>query len=214
MSEGFTTSRGVTVKFVGIASLLDKLNGQFHLPDAPFYEITTATGAKEKHLHDDTTVQTDEERAALAAYKVEIARLNAEQQAKLTRLVLLRGITFDYPTDEMWVKEQAYLGIQVPDEPMDRRLHYIETEVIANAADVEAITLGVMEASGVPEEMVRQMAESFRHSLGESNGHEAGGPDPDGNGLGMVLQPEIRTGASGVSDGKMDERVRRRKSRR
>lgn len=214
MGESFTTSRGVKVNFVGITTLLDKLNAQFHLPEPPYYEIKTATGAVEKHLHDETTVQTDEEKQALAGYQSECARLNAEQQARLTRLVLLRGITFEYPQSDDWIKEQTYLGIAVPDDPLERRLHYIETEVIAGVADVEAVMLGVLAASGVPEDLLKQVEATFRHSLGQSNGHETGGPAAGTDGQGLEPEPALRAHPGGDAVGDPPQRVRRSRGRR
>lgn len=210
----YKTARGVEVNFVGIATLLDKLNGQFRLPDPPSYEVKLATGGTERHVHDETTVQTDEEKKALADYQSECTRITNEHALKLTRLVVLRGMTFDYPASDDWVKEQEFLGIQVPADPMERRLHYVETEVLGTKEDVEAVMLGVMRASGVNEEMVLAMEDSFRHPLGKSEGNETLGADAAPDGAGMALCDPIRAGDGGVRPGQVAKRVRRRQSGR
>jgi hypothetical protein len=214
MSQTVTTSRGVTVTCLPIQSLLDKLNAQYKPPEPPSYEVKTATGAVERHAHDATTLETDEDRAAWQAYLQARADAQTAQSLALTRLVLLRGISVDMPTDEQWVKEQEWLGLQVPDDPFERKLHYIETEVIAGVADIEAIMLGVMRESGVPEELLAQMDATFRHQVGQFNGHEAGGPATPADGPGVVLQPAVRAGEGGRANGHDGKPVRRARSKR
>lgn len=209
MSETVKTTRGVTVTCLPIQTLLDKLNGQFKLPEPPTYEVKTAMGAVERHAHDETTLDTDADRTAWAEYQKQTAAAQAAHNLALTRLVLLRGIAVDIPADDAWAKEQQWLGITVPVEPIERKLHYIETEVISGIADIEAIMVGVMRASGVPEDLLAQMEASFRRSLGKRNGDETGGPATPADGAGVVLQPPLRDGEGGDTDGADGKPVRR-----
>lgn len=205
----YTTSRGITVEFCGIATLLDKLQAAHsqNAPKPPTYQQDSANG-KVTFDHDATTIETDEEKAAWAEY----VKAREEHQAKynlaLTRLVLMRGLIVEMPQDNAWEQQQKFLGIPVPVDALERRMHWLETEVIGGVADMEKIMLGVMGASGVPEELLSQMAESFRHPLERDTTSESE------NEAGQVdSHAEIRTSADRVQAGQVNERVGRRKRR-
>lgn len=214
MNETVKTSRGVTVTCLPIQTLLDKLNAQYQPPEPPFYEVKTATGAIEQHAHDVTTLDTDADKAAWADYQKRKGEAESERNKALTRLVLLRGICVEIPEGETWVKEQEYLGIRIPEEPIERKLHYIETEVLGGIGDVEAIMLGVMRASGVPEDLLQQMESTFRRAVGKLNGDETSRPAPTANGTGMVLQPAVRASQGGNQNGANGQPVRRPRRKR
>lgn len=200
----FTTSRGVEVTFHGIALLLDKLQDSFRPPDPPTYEtelpgtLDPATGKPrtETHILDAQSAVTDEDKAALAAYEAKAAEVLNAYNAAMMRLIYLRGITYAEPAGDAWVAEQSFLGLEVPLEPIERKLHYIETEVIGTPEDIEQIMLGVMEASSVPQATLDGMQAAFRSAMGQSGRNEAGGPAAaDANRQSLVLQPPVRAGA-------------------
>ena len=217
----YTTSRGVVIHFNGIASLLDILDGQFKPPDPPTYTRQSLAGVQTLP-HDETTledpdgdpVKTAENRAAWSKYLESARQVRIEHEKALTRLCYLRGIQVDLPEDETWMAEHRLIGLTVPEDPSERKLYYISTEVVATVEDAKAVVLGVLEASGIPEEVLGQMADSFRYPMGESGRGSAGEPTDRGNGSGMVLQSPVRAGASSIPDGKIPKRVRRRKHSR
>lgn len=165
-SRTFTTSRGYTVRFRNIAYLLNKLPAP--KIDPPTYEVPTKTGVTEIHAHDETTLKTDEERAAWKEY---LARHNAawrKYDLDFTRLILMHGVIVDMPADDTWVKQQEFTGIAVPTDPLERRWHWLETELVGGGADVNAIIIGVLAESEVSEEVLASMADSFRYPLGQN----------------------------------------------
>lgn len=161
----FTTSRGFEITFQPIPQMLiDRVRTSHKLPEPPYYEIKTLTGAIEKHAHDETTLETDADRAAWADYQRQLAETNEHINRSFMRLVFLRGIEIEMPQDDTWVREQKLLGITIPDDPLERKLHWIETEVIATVDDADRITRGALEASGVPQEALAQAEDTFRRS--------------------------------------------------
>lgn len=203
--EKFTTSRGVEVEFLSIATLLDAITASHPPPQPPVYEVQTATGAVEKHEHNVTTLETDADKAAWAQY-LEAGRAQQRKlQAAITKVVLLRGMKAPpMPEGDGWVKEHEFLGMSVPDDPLERRLHWIETEVLAGQADVEAVMLGVMRASGTPEELLRQMEATFRRAPRRQAAGRADAAQGQVDG-----QPEVRAGQNGRQKRPHREPVRR-----
>lgn len=188
----FTTSRGKVVTFLPIATLLDKIRASHPMPKPPTYKVETKLGGVEIHEHNETTLETDEEKTAWANFQMQLAEAQAELNRALTRAILMRGLVFEYPSNYDWIKEQEFLGIKVPEDANERRLHYAETEVMGSVDDYEGVTLGVMGASGVSEDLLKQMDASFRRSLGRVE-RDAVEPVADSTGQ-VVPQSEVRAG--------------------
>lgn len=191
MNKTFTTSRGIEIEFLPIPTLLEKLQAQHPMPGPPTYTIETATGVKETHPHDETTLETDEDKAAWADYQARLKAATSAFNLALMRLVLLRGIKVEIPEDDGWVREQAFIGIAVPEAPLERRMHWLETEALANESDYMQAVSGVMEASGVPEEVIGEAQATFRGELGSKAAQGAATP-PNGHKLGD--KPAVRAG--------------------
>lgn len=166
----FTTSRGKKVKILGLSQLLlDKIRGSVPDPERPTYTATTVAGKVETHFHDETTLQSDEDRAMWDAY------LKAKQDAqntlkeRLVRAILMKGIEVDAPTDDGWFEMQEFLGLTVPTNGLERAYDYICTEVIGNGDDLTTIMEMVMRATGVPEEALAEAQASFRSAMAQVN---------------------------------------------
>lgn len=206
----FTTSRGIALTLKPIPQMLiDRVQNAHKLPPPPTYEIKTAAGTNESHAHDETTLETDDDRAAWQAYIAERDQATQDANRAFMRLVFLRGVECELPGDETWVREQAMMGITVPTDPLEKRLHYLETEVIATIGDADAIVRGVLEASGVPMEALAQAEDTFRHSPQRD---ETGRPDVEAEQVDD--DAAIRASDDRVKTGNDDEPVRRARKRR
>lgn len=188
----FTTSRGVRLEFLPIPTLLEKLQVQHPMPAPPTYEVKTATGAVELHQHDETTLDTDADKAAWAEYQVRLKAATDRLNLALMRLVLLRGLKVDMPAPNGWVHEQQFIGIQVPDDPLELKLHWLQTEALASQEDYLQAVAGVMEASGVPEEVISQAEATFR---GKVERQTAGGLAAEKDRQELDNEQPVRAGA-------------------
>lgn len=181
--QTYTTARGVTVEFLPIPRLLDKLQAARAeaMPKPPTYKVEVIGGRTEEHEHDEKTIAEPDtpeaDKQAWAQYKEKLAELDDDYNSKLARLVLTRGIRYEPHQNGDWVAEHEWLGLHVPDDPRERALHYIETEVIGGQADIQEIILGVWRASGVPEELISQIEAAFQRALGRAGGNQAGESD-------------------------------------
>jgi hypothetical protein len=199
MGKEYTTTRGVTVTFCGIAMLLDKLQAAYPPPDPPTYEVElpgtldpkTQKPRTEKHFHDATTLETEEDKQAWAEYELRRGAVVKRYSEALMRLVFLRGIRYPKPAED-WMLAQTACGIEVPEDPIERQLHYVETEVIGDAEDIGAIMSGVMEASGTPEEVLTGIRDSFRDSLGYPQPAHASNGTSDVQRVGLDVQYAVR----------------------
>lgn len=163
-SGKMVTSRGVEIEFMPIPPRMlqkfDELNPE---PEPPFYEVTTATGAKERHEHTDTTVKTDAEKAALAEYN----RKRSEHIDRFIKFFCLRGIKVSASYDD-WVDEQTFLELPVPESKAAAKYEWLIGAVLSSVDDYKAVVIGIMQASGVPDNLLAQVSEQFR---GDVEGH-------------------------------------------
>lgn len=164
----YVTSRGVKIKFVGIANLIRSLQKSLDAtkPMPPKYSVKTMGGAVEWHDHDATTINTQEEKDAYASYLAKKAEWDTESNYKLMRLILIEGIEIPIPANGDWKNKQRALGIDIPentdDDPFKERIHYIETEIIGSKQDYKEIFLGVTRIAGVSEEDLSAAEDLFR----------------------------------------------------
>ena len=179
MNETFLTSTGVQLTLKPISPLLrDKVIAGVVWPEQPTYEAETVTGAIEVHEHDETTLETDEDKAAWQEYLLATARAEQEASLRVAQMMFQRGIDYEaieLPKDKKWIRDQEELGVEIPSDPLKRKRHYVETELLTSNDELKMLTLRLMAmGGGVDEEVLRQVEASFR---GEMEGPPAGEPE-------------------------------------
>ncbi len=144
----------------------ERLRGAGTLSPRPTYSVTTASGAVETYPHDATTLQTDEDKAAWAAYEAGQLAFQREKAASATRLYLTRGLMIGDPPQE-WIADMAALGIALPENVADRRYEYILMDVLPTPEDLirAMAALTRLSMAGSPQEDIDAVEASFRRSL-------------------------------------------------
>ncbi len=177
MGKTFKTSRGIEIECLPIPTLVEKLQARHPMPEPPTYTVDTITGVQEVHPYDEATVAalgTEEATAAWAEYQQKLKAATSAYNQALMRLVMLRGIKFELPATDEWIQEQKWIGLAVPDDPRERKLHWLETEALATLEDYTELLNGVMEASGIPQEVLDQAEATFRREVAGTD--ETAGP--------------------------------------
>jgi len=148
----------------------------------PMYEVTDAGGGTQLLEHDAASVSTPEERAAWDAYQTALTNRAGYVNEKLLNFMLSRGLAIELPADDTWAKNQEFWGVEVPTDPQARIQHYIQTEVLGSAQDIEDLTVAIMGATGVKTEVLEAARASFRGDLRQGSGSpgSTGGPIPVG----------------------------------
>lgn len=140
-------------------------------PLPPTYESPTAGGDIEINYHDETTLQTDEEKAAWKVYEAKLSEWNTARNQRFMRILFSRGVKLDLDAAALdrWLREMKYLGVEVPegdpDDPevyIEQQVMYVETEMIGHPNDMMTIMKEVMTLSGVDEVEVAAATKLFR----------------------------------------------------
>jgi len=178
------TSRNVELECQPVGALLDaaseNVSKQIDWPKVPTYESTFAGGDVEVFEYNEKTIAgehvPDEDKQAWADYIVAKEKAEAEYNVKLmntlTRIVATDGVrALNAPDEGEWIKRQEWQGLAVPEDPLERSLHYFLTVAIGDIEnDMMGVYKGIILASGRSEEDVERIEQFFRSSVGDNGG--------------------------------------------
>jgi hypothetical protein len=194
-----TTVAGRKVKILPVArvltarirlGLLKEYESRGEVMTIPTYFVKTVAGDTQEFPHDEKTIleAPQEDRDKWAAFFNAQIRFEAEASAKAAEFLLTRGIVIDDSEMESALKSQTEYNIDIPTDPIKRKLHYIETEILTTTLDIINATQAIilLSMSGVEEETLRAVEESFRRAL-ESAGRPRFTATEDGQG--KLVQP-------------------------
>lgn len=180
--DSVTLRNGKTIQVAAVSPLLlqrieEAYKKEHPKPIKPTYEAKTAGDGTEIIEHDETTLQTDEERNAWAKWKQDDQVWQSGLNLRFLRAFVLKGVHFEQVNFEEWEEEQAFLGLTVPDSAPERKIHYFETEFISHKSDVQAVTFAIMRKSGMDEEGLSTVDKLFRGEVAKEtpdNGSQPG----------------------------------------
>ena len=111
------------------------------------------SGEFETHYHDEETVAGNPElEEAWREYKRAASLWQRGQSDVMMKAIALKGIEFDMPETDDWIAEQELLGIEVPEDPASRRVHYLQTEIVGSVKDMVRLLFSSMGMTGMDEE--------------------------------------------------------------
>ena len=188
-----TTSRGVDVECLPVAEMFDaqeeSLRAGVEWPEKPVHVITDVAGSQIEQALTQEWVgsgqASDEETEAWEEYLVAQTRAQAEYEGKrdeaLPRLLAYKGIRLvNESLTEKWTEDHEWMGFTVPDDPRERMLHFLRTEILGNAGnDMIEIMLGIYRASGADPDLMREAEIFFRSQVGRAAGDAAEGSAGD-----------------------------------
>ena len=210
----YTTERGIEISIIPIPLLLDRVKQRHYermeeeLP-APTYAETTASGKEHrvKMVEADMAAAKEhnpdwyaEHAEAWEAYQAESAAWAAKLNDLLMDTIALKAVRVDMPPDDTWAEEQSYLGLDVPDGPLERRIHYVKTEVIGGQNDVIRIML-MASGTEVTEEVLAAATASFRGVL---QGQVVAGLGDQGGAVESESATNAAPGGGAVRDGALN----------
>lgn len=170
-SMQYTSALGAEVIFLPMPPMLEEkiiisLEQEWPKPVGPTYTMKTATGRTEERPHDETTLETDEDRKVWADYQEEKSAWENEKGKRLLRAIQIQCIKQVNPDDEEWIERQTWLGIHIPENKYERHLHWIETEFIGGEDDIMAcMTIPMQLVSGASDEEMAAAEGLFRDSI-------------------------------------------------
>jgi len=171
----YTTERGIEIDIIPIPLLLDQIRNAHQHPPAPTYTEQTASGGErevEITAEDMAAAKQHnpewykEHAEAWESYQAEREVSETALNEKLLNAVALKAVRVEIPDlwDGDWITEQQFLGLEPPENPLQRRVHYVKTEVIGGTRDVIRI-MALASGAEVNEEVLARAESSFRDFL-------------------------------------------------
>lgn len=177
----YTTSRGVKIQIQPISLIMHAqiaagVEADFRKEgrpiDPPKYEVEIAGGAKASYSHDETTLevpdnpeQTALNKQAWSEHVQALSEMNREIQ-RLQTMFVMEALIFEMPAG--WEERQRRYRVQVPEDPDDKRIHYIMTELFPTPEEVMQVIEKIMRVSAagiLSEEKLAAATASFRGAM-------------------------------------------------
>lgn len=137
------------------------------LPVKPTYE-TDVMGEKQIHEHDETTLDTPEEKATWAEYQRLLGELNSEVVNLTFEECVRNCMRFDIQPH--W--PQMYKRLRPPSDPIEQMDFYARAAVIGSRDDVETIMRIASELTGVDARLLSAVEDSFPDNVEKAHAPE------------------------------------------
>lgn len=170
----FESSRGAVVSLTAMPPMLmarieAQVDEEFGEINPPTYTVEAIGGEPQVIEHTAKTVETPEEKEAWIAYKDRLTERQTEKGNRVMRALQVQCMepVFENGDEEAWIKRQEYIGMSVPDDELDRKLFWIESEFIGSTEDMMQALKIPMELAGVDPEELGAAEKLFRGPLQE-----------------------------------------------
>lgn len=140
----WTSSRGITIGLLPLSPILMQkvrlgVENDVGIPEKPTYTVPVGTGehtSTQEIEHDKKSIEeTPEDKEKWDDYLEHEIEFNAVLNERMAKAIMLMSVKFDMPEDDDWMKIQKILGVDVPDDPDERKQHYLETEIMGSPQD-------------------------------------------------------------------------------
>jgi len=178
--EIYTTNRGYKIRIRPLSSiLLNKVESNIRKRyeeegrrlEPPTYTFETAGGDVEESVYTEETIKEapEEDQKAWAEYLKDSNDLATEIFEKQVELEILESLELVDEIDDSWIRHQERFGIEVPEDPDERRIHFFETVVMDHFDRIQVHTrVQILTAVGsVDDELIEAAEASFRRAMAE-----------------------------------------------
>lgn len=144
------------------------------LPSRPTYTVETAAKETETYYHSKDTLETEEDKKNWVEWEESQKEVNKLYNLKLIKMCAL-CIEVDPQKLKEWEEEQAFLGVTIPKNALEKKYRYVETRAITSKVDVIKLISAVFAITGIAsEEDIRKAEKSF---LDKVERQKSGEPD-------------------------------------
>lgn len=144
-------------------SIETRYRKEFPEPVQPTYTIEAVGGIVETFKHDETTVETPEEKKEFADWKVAHEAWSAGLVQRIVRMFLLRGVNLKLSPEQVEELnlETELLEFKVPNNERERNLFWLETFIVDSQEKLEKIMEEVLGQTGVKQEALSEAESLF-----------------------------------------------------
>jgi hypothetical protein len=132
-------------------------------PKVPTYTVEAAGGIVETFEHNETTVDTAEEKAEYKKWKDAHDVWSAGLVQRIVRMFLLRGLNLKLTSEQVEELEieTDLLGFTVPTNERERNLFWLETFIVDSQEKLETVMQEVLGQTGIKQEALSEAESLF-----------------------------------------------------
>ena len=135
------------------------------MPPVPTYDAPTVSGHVEKHPHNETTLETEAEKAAWYDYQAARERVTSERWDNLLDFLFSEAIQSKPPPTSEWSINLEKWGLEAPDDPEKLKRFWLEN-IVCPGEEMGSLIARLFQLAGLADdEGVRQFEAFFRITL-------------------------------------------------
>lgn len=163
----YTSTKGIDIPLKAISQFkIDAFRASREIPPAPTYEAEVLGGEKETLELDEIAAESQGRMDEWKEYQAALAKERTEFGVNFNRLITYEGVDLDAPgEDSDWEKSCKALGLKIPNNPVDRKVFYINTELLGTPEDMGQLVTAIFESSKFSPEVIKKMKETFRAAV-------------------------------------------------
>jgi len=160
----FTSSKGIVLNLKPVSQFkIDFLRAAKTEIPAPTYEVPIVGGGTQLIPMDAIAAKNKGRLPEWEAFVAARAKQEADYSKRFLELIVWDGVEVNVPdVDSDWQKSNDHFGIEVPDDPIGRKLFYVYNELLGTPEDIGNLIADVFEVSHIDEEAVKSIRDSFR----------------------------------------------------
>jgi hypothetical protein len=172
----FKSSKDVEIELRPVSQFkIDTLRSAKHDLPRPTYQAPVVGGGFQEIPLDEQIATNKGRLDEWHEYEAARAKQEADYAKKFLELMIWDGVSIAVPDiDSDWQKNSAYFGIEIPVNPIERKLFYVYNELLGTPADIGNLIAEIFTVSQIDEEAVAQLRNSFRSSVQKPT-HRNGG---------------------------------------
>jgi hypothetical protein len=160
----FTSSKGVDIPIKAVSQFkLDAMRTSRDIPQPPTYEAEVLGGEKELLPLD---AESAKNKGREDEWKQYLADVEIERNAygkRFNTLITYEGVDLEPPgEDSEWQVTCDALGLKVPTNPVERKVFYVNTEMMGIPEDMGNLVTAIFEMSKFSPEVISEMKATFR----------------------------------------------------
>lgn len=163
----FTSSRGIDIQIRPISQFkLDAVRASREEVPVPTYEADLAGGDKETLALDAISAKNKGREEEWKQYLLNVEVEKKEFGKRFNDFICYLGVEVEVPDEEsQWQKISNSLKIKIPEDEVQRKVFYINTELLGTPQDMGDLITTVLQASRLAPEVIEKMKDTFRTAL-------------------------------------------------
>jgi hypothetical protein len=165
--KNYTSSKGVNIPLRAVSQfLIDAMRSSRVQVPVPTYEADVFGGDKEILELDEEIAKAQGREEEWKEYLKDVEQETRVFGIQFNTMIVSEGVDLDAPGLESdWQKKCDRFKIKIPEDPIDRKVFYINTELLGTFDEMGDLMTAIFAASKFSKEVIAKMKGTFRSAM-------------------------------------------------